>query len=347
MMILVESGEQRVYLVDRKFKFSIVKKRFPDTLNLPHNLDQTLLDGEMVFDREGTKTITRFLLFDIIFIRGKNVMNEILDRRLGFLMEHIVKPAGSVARSDDDFELRMKDFKKVKHVDYLLNEVIDKGLLPHKNDGLIFTPVRHPYEVGTCHKLLKWKPDSLNTIDFEIHPGCRTVGNQYEICICERGKPKPCDYMVLDEEDKAVIFPILQQNRHAVLECYFDKERLCGTRVGSWKFMRIRNDKDRANDISVLRKTLAMIHTPVTKEELIAESKIPARANTSEAPSHPQRSGHHDTQHQAQISGRPPPPSSSAPPSQVLLRGQQDHPQRLHNTGPTTSPFDRKRRFGE
>ncbi|MBQ2746790.1 MAG: hypothetical protein IJF35_03670, partial [Clostridia bacterium] len=38
--------------------------------------------------------------------------------------------------------------------------------LTHDCDGLIFTPVRDPYTIGTSFKLLKWKPLEFNSADF-------------------------------------------------------------------------------------------------------------------------------------------------------------------------------------
>lgn len=44
--------------------------------------------------------------------------------------------------------------------------MIDKDLLLHENDGLIFTVDKCPYYPGTCMHVLKWKPLHMNTIDF-------------------------------------------------------------------------------------------------------------------------------------------------------------------------------------
>jgi len=43
-----------------------------------------------------------------------------------------------------------------------------KPKLPHKTDGYVFTPVRHPYMPGSDQKLLKWKPLAENSIDFML-----------------------------------------------------------------------------------------------------------------------------------------------------------------------------------
>ena len=45
--------------------------------------------------------------------------------------------------------------------------------LEHENDGIIFTVDAAPYYMGQCNHILKWKPEHLNTIDFEAVPLAR------------------------------------------------------------------------------------------------------------------------------------------------------------------------------
>lgn len=55
---------------------------------------------------------------------------------------------------------------------FLLKDVIGKdGILPHGNDGLIFTKnLEAPYVNGVNRQIIKWKPPHMNTIDFSIFP---------------------------------------------------------------------------------------------------------------------------------------------------------------------------------
>ena len=58
----------------------------------------------------------------------------------------------------------MKDMFEVWHVPFIFDKIIPK--LKHENDGLIFTLDKCPYYPQTCDEIIKWKPRSLNTIDF-------------------------------------------------------------------------------------------------------------------------------------------------------------------------------------
>lgn len=60
--------------------------------------------------------------------------------------------------------LQVKDFFKYKHAGYLFENYIPA--LPHHNDGIIFTKNNSPYKPGTDSNIIKWKPPTMNTIDF-------------------------------------------------------------------------------------------------------------------------------------------------------------------------------------
>jgi mRNA guanylyltransferase len=70
----------------------------------------------------------------------------------------------------------LKDFFMIAQVRYIFNNYIP--LLPHGNDGLIFTKNSFPYKSGTNENIVKWKPPEKNTIDFLICPNTKiTVTN--------------------------------------------------------------------------------------------------------------------------------------------------------------------------
>ena len=85
---------------------------------------------------------------------------------------------------------------------YGMTRVFEKiPFLKHGNDGLIFTPVKHPYVCGACENLLKWKPANKNTVDFKIQVNWnkdRKPG--YRLMISDSGIHKAEDHLTLDSE---------------------------------------------------------------------------------------------------------------------------------------------------
>jgi mRNA capping enzyme, catalytic domain len=57
-----------------------------------------------------------------------------------------------------NIQFYLKDFYTTQQISFLFKEVIDKSVLPHENDGLIFTRNSYPYIPGKCRGILKWKP---------------------------------------------------------------------------------------------------------------------------------------------------------------------------------------------
>jgi hypothetical protein len=62
------------------------------------------------------------------------------------------------------FKVYLKDFFLPKHVEFIFSNIIPK--LKHGNDGIIFTKKECPYYPGTCEQILKWKPHTVNSVDF-------------------------------------------------------------------------------------------------------------------------------------------------------------------------------------
>ena len=120
-----------------------------------------IIDGERI-NHNGR---ILFMAFDILVINNKDIRGNndyFLQQRL-LLLEKIIKtiPESSM------YSAKMKTFYFVNVFlgsQIILETINDK---PYKNDGLIFTPMNEPYPLmRKWSNLLKWKPASLNTIDF-------------------------------------------------------------------------------------------------------------------------------------------------------------------------------------
>lgn len=75
MMLIMGEGE--VYFFDRDNScFKVDGLRFLHSQDNRRHLTNTVLDGEMVMDKEGSKSIPRFLVYDIVHFEGFNLAKD-------------------------------------------------------------------------------------------------------------------------------------------------------------------------------------------------------------------------------------------------------------------------------
>lgn len=299
------------FLIDRNFQCQEIPGLTLPTrkAGVPH--EETLLDGELICERvygaDGTVRETErsvgedgpiakngphsdnpeitqrtdaeatgrhdfrfvFLVFDALLINGQNVMERSLPDRLKCVQNDIVIPFKEMMSAKDaplyPFTLEIKKMWKPYAIAEILELEIPK--LQHGNDGLIFTPVADPYVSGTCERLLKWKPSELNSVDFKlvIHDrgkGLDPLLCRYDLQVATRdGNHRHfAFYQEPDAEEK------LKDLDGAIIECRYN--------AGKWAFLRVRRDKNMANNERVVTKIIGSISDNVTSSELIA--RIPA-----------------------------------------------------------------------
>ncbi|CAM0137936.1 Dcp1p-Dcp2p decapping enzyme complex alpha subunit [Umbelopsis sp. WA50703] len=283
--------EQEIYLFDRKNNFFLIPNlRFP----IPNDPSfqkchtDTIIDGELVFDREKDGRVRqRLLLFDCLVIARKILVDRDLSKRLGYLNMDILKPYQQMLKSRHDiaasqpFSVEFKEQQFSYHLDTVFNEIIPN--LKHGNDGLIFTSVNGRYNLGTCETMLKWKPANENSIDFKIHveyppsgtiPGAldTSVKPRIRLLVWQGGKSyTPFEELgVTDEEWFRDFAPLGNSLEGRIVECNYDVE--VQQRLGltsPWRFMRYRTDKPDANHQRTVQKVLDSIRDGITQQELI------------------------------------------------------------------------------
>ncbi|KAI7856683.1 mRNA capping enzyme, catalytic domain-containing protein, partial [Circinella umbellata] len=247
-------------------------------------LKDTLMDGELIMDTEpnnNDKKIWRFLIFDLMSLNGVPVTKRSFNTRLGLLQQDVIAPFKNSIRHLSDsvksppFSIELKKMER----SYGLHLVFDQMTkLKHSSDGVIWTPVKHPYIPGTCDKLLKWKPPELNTVDFRISAKWSKEHKPiYKLEVLSHGVTyKFYDHFQPESELAAEWKNHLPDGR--IAEFRYDRE--CAvtiveqgyaptTRKGGWRFVRFRGDKDTANDENVVRKIVRSIEQGITKEELL------------------------------------------------------------------------------
>ena len=261
-MMLI-AGEKQVYMIDRDnniFKVPVVRFVFSRDINI--HLTDTLLDGEMVLDRDGDKIIPRYLIYDIISHNGSFVGEQNFEVRLKIIQKELIDPRRQamekqlINRQDEPFGVRKKDFwfLSQSRMKWILDDFMKT--LSHGNDGLILTPVMKPYCCGTTKELLKWKPDSMNSVDFRL-------------MIEEVNKPgmlkeKVCKLYVGGMDPPYAQIPATKKTRdlhRRIVECVW--------RGGKWDILRVREDKSFPNSYETARNVVYSIQHPVTQQALL------------------------------------------------------------------------------
>lgn len=261
--LMLIDGRNQNYFFDRDFNvFLIHGLKFPTRQNLHDDITNTLIDGEMVIDKVNGEHIPRFLAYDIIIFSHTNIGDcPFQPTRLQCLESEIIKPryaameAGIINKADEPFSIRKKDFWDVTVAKSLLGEKFARTL-SHEPDGLIFQPSLDPYKPGTCQDVLKWKPPSLNSIDFKMK--IERVGGEGKIT------KLVCNLYVGQNH-----IPISSMKYKNDLKQYDNKIIECKYEDGQWKFMRERTDKSFPNSEKTAMSVWKSITEPVTKEYLL------------------------------------------------------------------------------
>lgn len=243
------------YLVDRRYDFWEIK-----VLLMRGHVAKgcCLLDGELVVDND---TEVRFLVYDALLCNGDCFMNNpYLDRLRAAL--HLVIPVRlRQLRSQACIPLFVKDFFDFSSLNTVVTAVIPK--LPHKNDGLIFTQKQLPYILGTSATILKWKPDYQNTVDFalkeEPQGTIRLFTSSRDVFEAYQG-----ELGLTPEEAESTLQTIRNMSTPPIVECFYHHD------TQKWKIVKVRTDKDKANNTKVVENIWISIQERITLEQLMA-----------------------------------------------------------------------------
>lgn len=276
-MMYIRDRDQ-IFFFDRKSDFFKVEKvTFPRRGKPNDVINGTLLDGEMVIDEDahGGKR-PRYLIYDIVCFPGTQIGQCDFDQRFKCIKEQIIDPrteafgSGRIDPNRESFGIRRKDFWEIIGAKKILSPQFKVG---HETDGLIFQPVPNPYQLGTCETILKWKPHTLNSIDFRLKiiqtnaPGCvREKVAQFWVI----GLDRPFFQIPLQGIKDPVVRDELRNYNNKLVECVWDIGHRIDHRmdIGWFKVIRERTDKDKPNSVTTAEKVMKSIMNPVTKEHL-------------------------------------------------------------------------------
>lgn len=216
----------------------------------------------MVIDRAEGREYPRYLAYDVVTYDGRDVSKlsfypdryNIIEKEI-MGGRHRALKEGRLRREREPFSVRLKQFWDLTQANSLLSEKFAKQL-GHEPDGLIFQPAKEPYVPGQCPEVLKWKPLSMNSVDFKLKiitesgEGIlpRKVGQLYV-----GGLEVPFDQMKITKATKEL--------NNKIVECNYEN--------GQWLFMRERTDKSFPNSFKTAQAVFQSIRDPVTTERLL------------------------------------------------------------------------------
>jgi mRNA-capping enzyme len=260
MMLL--DGQDEVYFIDRdNCVYKVSGLTFLHRKDQRKHIHETLLDGEMVIDIVDGQKFPRFLVYDIIRFDGNEVGKVDFGTRLicidkeivGARNTYIIK--GLIDKTKEPFSIRKKEFWDVSDTYKLMEDKFTKNLA-HEPDGLIFQPAREPYHPGQDDTVLKWKPASMNSVDFKLK------------IVTEEGRgllPKRIGQLFVGGLDapfsQIKINKDIKELNNKIIECKWDNNQ--------WTFMRERTDKSFPNGYRTAVSVIESIKDPVTEQILL------------------------------------------------------------------------------
>ncbi|XP_051017318.1 mRNA-capping enzyme isoform X4 [Acomys russatus] len=237
-MMLID-GTNEVFMIDRDNSvFHVSNLEFPFRKDLRMHLSNTLLDGEMIIDKVNGQAVPRYLIYDIIKFNAQPVGDCDFNIRLQCIEREIISPrhekmkTGLIDKTQEPFSVRPKQFFDINISRKLLEGNFAK-VVSHEMDGLIFQPIGK-YKPGRCDDILKWKPPSLNSVDFRLkitRMGGEGLLPQNVGLLYVGGYERPFAQIKVTKE--------LKQYDNKIIECKFENN--------SWVFMRQRIDKSFPN----------------------------------------------------------------------------------------------------
>ncbi|KAI0978710.1 hypothetical protein GJ496_012012 [Pomphorhynchus laevis] len=255
---------KKTYFIDRSNLVHLIPNlTFPSSKDCNAHLSHSLLDGELIVDKVNGVDVYRYLIYDIVVFEGLNVGECYnFDQRHECILKEIIQPRynamlkGAIRKENESFSIRRKDFWQIITVRKILDGRFAKQV-SHDVDGLIFQPVELAYTVGSCDEILKWKPGSLNSVDFRVKivnrqkvgEPVRKIGLLYTM-----GMTDPFSTMIADDN--------LCKLNGKIIECTWEND--------SWKFLRERTDKNHPNNIDTAIAVCKSIQNPVTKNYLFS-----------------------------------------------------------------------------
>lgn len=276
-MLYMEDDES--YLIDRALNF------FKIEVSESFYTNSTILDGELVIQKHRDIYTLVYLIFDVVKFEGDETdsLNEGLNHRLSYLNKYFSSENSNITLNFvntkprefeifNDIQVKRKEFYKLTEIQTICDrfEINDKDIKYTKDeitsncDGLVFTPELKKYsEIGNVYK---WKPKSLNTIDFKIDRN-NFFEEKDEISLLISGKGIDTIFYNIKRSEKVIYQEIKE---------YFENENRdfliveCSSNSNEWDIKSMRTDKSRSNNINTVLEIMNLLVLPLELEDIIS-----------------------------------------------------------------------------
>jgi hypothetical protein len=185
---------------------------------------------DTLLDGEYIPSRNTFYVYDAVMVRGESLKKKNLLERLEYA-KNLMIPT-----TPDNPRVVIKPMYSLDEPETknILKELVSKP----ECDGLVFTPVDEPIRMGTHETLFKWKPRCKITIDFMVF----------------------AEHLYLQGKDYAGKMAFKD-------EALWGKIVECEYRDDKWWPLKIRDDKDYANNRRTYERTMVNIHENISFDE--------------------------------------------------------------------------------
>ena len=292
------TNKQNIFFIDRENNFYLNEELniiLPFNSEVLHN--GTLIDGELVMQKINKKFELRFLMFDLLMVNNKSIINKPTSSRLAHIGHDVLKPLNELKMKNAQLYSKFEFKFGMKKMEFSYNLVkifkqIEAKTIPHFSDGLIFTPINKKYQLFTKDDLLlKWKPSNENSIDFKMilrfeNPldpdyskipiidlyvwkggedksfaaNPNTFYNSKDLKVLSKTYSR-LDSLNMNEKLWKKLVNLNEPLNGRIIECYRNEKN-------QWCFLRFRDDKLQGNHINVVSSIIYSINDNVQEEEL-------------------------------------------------------------------------------
>ena len=274
-------GEPRAVMINRAMRVWEAEVWAP----LSYFEQETLLDGELTWERIGQGLRQLYLVFDAVQIRT-SLRHQLYRERLHAVHRHLLSdlPAGLSCDSDrvnelimdedkiflasTDMRMSPKGFVEVEQLRELWG---NRSQVAHRNDGLILV-ANEPLQCGTDRSCFKWKPPEGISLDVVVERGDRVprIRDRNRLVAFQSVRVNGRTYAVKLEDNPLLEFARCGQRGgpaaggRMVLEC------LCRCEEHTVVLFPVkqRTDKTSANDLGTATATLRNVLEAIDIETL-------------------------------------------------------------------------------